>query len=172
MAIVIGVLLMKNITPGPDIFVKQADLAYSIYLIFILANLVLLPIGFLAIKTGKIIIRIPPRVLLPIILLFCIVGAFALNGSYFDITTMLFMGLLGFALERWQIPLAPVVLGLILGPVLEERFIQVMTGSDGFFDGLLNIERPLTLGLGLTFILVWGFTILGELKNFLKNRRS
>ena len=154
-AIVIGVLLMKNITPGPEIFEKQAPLVYSIYLIFILANLVLIPIGFLAIKAGGFIVRIPRRVLLPIILLFCVLGSYALNSSYFDIGTMLVMGLLGFVLERRKIPLAPVVLGLILGPPLEERFIQTITGSDGSLAGFLDPQRPLALGLAAVFALVW-----------------
>ena len=123
-AIVIGVLLMKNIKPGPEIFEKQAALVYSIFLIFFLANLVLLPIGFLAIKAGGYVVKIPRRILLPVILLFCVIGSYAINGSYFDIGVMLAMGILGFVLERRQIPLGPVVLGIILGGPLEERFIS------------------------------------------------
>ena len=154
-AIVIGVLLMKNITPGPEIFVKQASLVYGIYLIFILANLVLIPVGFVAIKAGGYIVRIPRRVLLPIILLFCILGSYALNASYFDVGTMLVMGLLGFVLERRKFPLAPIVLGLILGPPLEERFIQTVTGADGMLSAFFNPERPVALGLGLVFVAFW-----------------
>jgi len=154
-AIVIGVLLMKNITPGPEIFVKQASLVYGIYLIFILANLVLIPVGFVAIKAGGYIVRIPRRVLLPIILLFCILGSYALNASYFDVGTMLVMGLLGFVLERRKFPLAPIVLGLILGPPLEERFIQTVTGADGVLSAFFNPERPVALGLGLVFVALW-----------------
>jgi TctA family transporter len=167
-AIVIGVLMMKNITPGPDIFIKQASLVYAIYLIFILANLVLLPIGLLAIKAGTTVVRIPRRVLMPIILLFCVVGSYALNGSYFDIVTMLIMGLLGFILERHKIPLAPVVLGLLLGPVVEERFIQVMTGADGFIGGFLNSDRPVALGLGLGFFLLWSTIIFAGGKKLIR----
>jgi TctA family transporter len=159
-AIVIGVLLMKNITPGPDIFVKQAGLVYSIYLLFILANLVLLPIGMLAIKAGSNIVRVPRRILLPVILLFCIVGSYALNGSYFDVVTMLAMAVLGFILERRNIPLAPVVLGLILGPALEEGFVQTMTGSDGFLNAFLNPDRPVALVLGIVFITLWLSTVI------------
>ena len=163
-AIVIGVLLMKNITPGPDIFAKQASLVYSIYLIFILANLILIPIGLVAIKTGSAIVRVPRRILLPTILLFCIVGSFALNAAYFDVITMLLMGLLGFFLERRRIPLAPVVLGLILGPALEERFIQTMTGSSNFIEGFLAPARPVALGLGIAFLLLWATTIAVNVK--------
>lgn len=158
-AIVIGVLLMKNITPGPDIFTKQTELVYSIYVIFILANVILLPVGFLAIKAASHLIRIPRAILLPAILLFCIVGSYALNASYVDVIVMLTMGVLGFGLERHRVPLAPIVLGLILGPMVEERFIQIMTGSDSLIAGFLNPQRPLALGLAMVFALVWISTI-------------
>ncbi len=128
-AIVMGVLLMKNIKPGPEIFEKQAVLVYSIFLIFFLANLFLIAAGFLAIKAGGYVVRIPRKILLPLILLFCVIGSYAINGSYFDIGVMLAMGGLGFALERRQIPLGPVVLGIILGGPLEERFIQTLSSS-------------------------------------------
>nr|MBC8218497.1 tripartite tricarboxylate transporter permease [Planctomycetota bacterium] len=97
-AIVIGVLLMKNITPGPDIFIKQTELVYSIYVIFILANIMLIPVGFAAIKAASRLVRIPKAILLPAILLFCIVGSYSLNARYIDVTVMLVMGVLGFVL--------------------------------------------------------------------------
>ncbi|MHC4118145.1 MAG: tripartite tricarboxylate transporter permease [Planctomycetota bacterium] len=126
-AIVIGVLLMKNITPGPDIFTKQTELVYSIYMVFILANIMLIPVGFAAVKAASRLVRIPRAILLPAIVLFCIVGSYSLNASYLDVTVMLIMGVLGFVLERYRVPLAPIVLALILGPMVEERFIQIIT---------------------------------------------
>lgn len=152
-AIAIGVLMMKNVKPGPEIFEKQAALVYSIYLVFVLANLLLIPIGLLAIKAGGYVVRVPRRVLLPIILLFCVIGSYAINGSYFDVGIMLGLGLLGFLLERREIPLGPIVLGIILGGPLEERFIQTVTGSDGSL--LAFFSRPLAAVLGAVCILVW-----------------
>jgi TctA family transporter len=154
-AIVIGVLLMKNITPGPDIFTKQADLVYSIYVIFILANIILIPVGFAAIKAASRLVRIPRAFLLPAILLFCIVGSYSLNASYLDVAVMLIMGVLGFILERRRVPLAPIVLALILGPMVEERFIQIVTGSDGSFAAFVDPQRPLALALAGIFAMVW-----------------
>ena len=152
-AIVIGVLLMKNVKPGPEIFEKQAVLVYSLYILFILANLILLPVGLLAIKAGGYIVRVPQRVLLPMILLACVVGAYAVNESYFDIGIMLGMGVLGFLLERWQIPIGPIVLGIVLGGPLEERFIQTLTGADGSLLAFFN--RPLSAILGTVAIALW-----------------
>lgn len=152
-AIVIGVLLMKNLNPGPDIFLNQPVLVYSIYLAFILANVALLLVGYFAIKTGRFVVKVPQRVLLPMIVIFCIIGSYAMQGSYFDVGIMLFMGLLGFLLERWEIPLGPVVLGIILGGPLEERFIQTLTGSEGVILPFFN--RPIAAVLGIGFLALW-----------------
>ena len=152
-AIVIGVLLMKNIKPGPDIFETQGHLVYSIYVMFLLANVVLLPIGLLAIKAGGYVVRVPRHVLLPVILLFCVIGSYAINGSYFDVGVMLVMGVLGFVLERHRVPLGPVVLGIILGGPLEERFIQTLMGSGG--NWLAFFSRPAAAALGGICILLW-----------------
>jgi len=152
-AIVIGVLLMKNVKPGPEIFEKQAVLVYSLYILFILSNLILIPIGLLAIKAGGYVVRVPQRVLLPIILLACVVGSYSINGSTFDIWVMLAMGLLGFMLERQQIPVGPVVLGIVLGGPLEERFIQTLTGAGGSPLGF--VDRPLSAALAIMAIALW-----------------
>ncbi len=159
-AIVIGVLLMKNITPGPEIFKEQGGLVYSIYLIFLLANIALIPIGLLAIKVGGYVVRVPRRVLLPVILLFCVIGSYAINANSFDVGIMLAMGLLGFVLERRQIPLGPVVLGIILGGPLEERFIQTLSKYDSspaaFFGFLPEGKfRLVSLLLGILCISIW-----------------
>jgi TctA family transporter len=152
-AIVIGVLLMKNIRPGPDVFQHQAAIVYGIFFTFILANLILLPVGLVATKLAGRIVRTPRQVLLPAILLFCVVGAFALNGSTFDIWLMLVMGIIGFFLERHGVPLGPVVLGLILGGPLEERFVQTLTGADGSWLGF--VARPLAATLAGVCCLPW-----------------
>ncbi|SMO81192.1 tripartite tricarboxylate transporter permease [Fodinibius sediminis] len=161
-AIMIGVLLMKNLNPGPEIFVNQPVLVYSIYVAFIAANIALLVVGYFAIKAGRFVIRIPQRILLPVILLFCIIGSYAIQGSYFDIVIMLFMGVLGFFLERRAIPLGPIVLGIILGGPLEERFIQTITGSEGLI--LPFFDRPVAAILGIGFLVLWGWTIWSSRK--------
>jgi TctA family transporter len=152
-AIVIGVLMMKNLKPGPDIFTVHSTFVYSLYLLFVLANLVLLPVGLLAIRLGKNILRAPRRILMPAILLACVLGSYAINGSHFDIGVMLVMGVLGFVLERREIPLGPIVLGIILGGPLEERFVQTATGAGGSLLGFVN--RPLAALLAACLLGLW-----------------
>ncbi len=161
-AIVIGVLYMKNLKPGPEIFEQQGALVYSIYFIFILANLVLLPVGWMAIKLGSQVLRIPRRILLPVIVLFCIVGAFAANASMFDVALMLVFGLLGVICERWGISIGALVLGLILGGPLEERFVQSLAGGQGSL--LAFVDRPVAALLAVACLLIWGSVAVNLLK--------
>lgn len=157
-AIVIGVLMMKNITPGPSIFAEQAPLVYGIYLLFVAASLVLIPVGLAAIWCGGWVVRVPQRVLMPLIAVFCVVGSYAINGSYFDVAVMLVLGALGFVYERFSIPLAPVVLGIILGGPLEERFIQTLSGADGSLLGF--VDRPGSAVLAAVFAAIWLWPLL------------
>ena len=153
-AIVIGVLLMKNITPGPRIFTdpEQSVLVYSIYWCFILANLVLIPVGILAVRASAQLVRVPRSILLPVILLFCFLGSFAIRGSYFDVWVMLAMGVLGLLLEARTVPLGPVVLGIILGARLEEAFVQSLAKSTSALD---FVSRPAAAALAAVCFLLW-----------------
>jgi len=153
-ALVIGILMMKDVTPGPGIFERDGGaLVMGIYVIFLVANLVLLPVGFLAIKAGSALVRVPQRILLPIILLCCVVGAYAVDSSRFDVGVMLGMGLLGFVLDQWRVPLGPVVLGIVLGEPLEQRFIGTLNTTDGSLRAF--IERPQSLVLAVLCLVLW-----------------
>ncbi len=152
-AIVIGVLYLKNMNPGPTIFMNNPEYIYAVFIIFILANLVMLPLGWAAIKGAKTILRIPREILMPCILMFCIVGAFAINNSAFGVTVMLVFGVLGFLMEENRIPVAPCILGIVLGPMVEENFVTSMIKSDGSF--LAFFERPIAGALGIATLLVW-----------------
>lgn len=169
-AIVIGVLYMKNLKPGPEIFEQQGSLVYSIYLIFILANVVLLPVGWCAINLGREVMRIPRRVLLPVILLFCIVGSFAVNGSSFDVMLMLSFGLLGVICERLKISIGALVLGLILGGPLEERFVQTLAGSQGSLTAF--VDRPVAAVLSVACLLLWASVAIKSIRNAMPSSES
>ena len=87
--IVIGVLYMKNMNPGPTLFTQNPQNIYAVYLLFIVANLIMIPLGWACIKVSKRILQVPRNILMPVILLFCIVGSFAINNTPFDIGVML-----------------------------------------------------------------------------------
>lgn len=152
-AIVLGIMMMKNLQPGPEIFEKQAVLVHSLFLVFVLANFALIPAGWLAVRASGALIRVPRYTLLPIIVLFCVLGSYAINGSAFDVGLMLGMGLLGFVLERHDVPVGPVVLGIILGGPLEERFVQALSASGG--SPAVFVARPAAALLACVAVGVW-----------------
>jgi TctA family transporter len=151
-AIVIGVLYIKGLNPGPTIFMEKAVEIYAIFMVFILANLIMLPLGVAAIKSAKQMLRAPRELLLPVILLFCIVGSFAINNSAFGVLLMLGFGILAYLMEENGFPVAPAILGMVLGAMLEENFISSMIKADGRL--LAFFERPIAGGLGALTVAV------------------
>jgi TctA family transporter len=157
-AIVVGVLIIKGITPGPMVFTSSGDLIWAVYLIFIMANLLMVPLGLAAIRLGRTILTVPPGLLYPVILLFCAVGAFATNNAIFDVWVILAVGILLWLMEGSGYPAAPLVLGLVLGKVLEEAFVNSMIKSGGDLGAFF--ERPLSTVLGILTLSVWAWPIL------------
>jgi TctA family transporter len=151
-AIVIGVLYIKGLNPGPSIFMSNSASIYAIFMVFILANLLLLPLGIAAIKGAKQLLRVPREVLMPVILLFCVVGSFAINNSVFGVVLMLVFGLSAYLMEDNGFPVAPAILGMVLGAMLEEHFIRAMIRADGSF--LTFFERPIAGSLGVLALVV------------------
>lgn len=152
-AIVIGVLYMKDMNPGPTVFIERPHMVNGVFLAFFLANLMMLPLGYLAIKLSRQILRLPHAALMPIIMLFCVVGSFAINNSAFDVILMLILGVAAFIMEENGFPIAPVILGIVLGVMVEDNFITSMIKSDGSF--LAFFERPIAAVLGVTTLLIW-----------------
>ena len=162
-AIAIGVLMMKNMAPGPTIFVNNPENVYALFLVFVIANLLMLPLGWAIIKVATRVLSVPRRILMPIILLFAIVGSYAINNSLFDVGVMLAFGVLAFVLEENDFPVAPVILGVVLGPLLEEYFINSMIKSDGSLIGLVN--RPIAAVLAAITIGIIGWTIVASVRS-------
>jgi putative tricarboxylic transport membrane protein len=125
---------------------------YAIFLVFILANLLMVPLGVAAIRGASQLLRAPRQVLMPVILLFCVVGSFAINNSLFGVVLMLVFGVAAFFMEENGFPVAPAILGMVLGSMLEEHFISSMIKADGRL--LAFFERPIAAGLGALTILV------------------
>jgi putative tricarboxylic transport membrane protein len=165
-AIVIGVLYIKGMNPGPTLFINNPANIYAVFLVFFLANLLLLPLGWAAIKAARRILAVPRNILMPIILLFCIVGSFAINNTAFAVIVILVFGVAAFFMEENGFPIAPAILGVILGSMLEEHFVTSMIKADGQL--LAFFERPIAAGLGVVTILVW----LLPLVRWLRSRRA
>ncbi|WFP17014.1 tripartite tricarboxylate transporter permease [Citricoccus muralis] len=152
-AILIGVLLVKGIEPGPNLFLTQTDTLYALYVIFILANLLLIPLGLMAIRTSGLILKLPRPVLMATIVALSVTGAYAINMSYLEIGVVVGLAVVGFFFERYGVPLAPVVLGIVLGPNLEANFMQSVIKTN--WDLLQFFTRPVSaILIGLTALVL------------------
>ncbi len=161
-AIAIGVLYMKGMNPGPMIFQQNPELLNAVFIAFFVANLLLLPLGYLAIRLSSQLLKIPSRMLMPAILIFCLVGSFAITNSVFGVVIMLAMGFVAYIMEENGFPIAPTILGIVLGSMLEEMFLSSMIKSDGDLSAFFS--RPIAATLGVLTILIWVVPLIKMLK--------
>ncbi len=154
-AILIGALMINGLAPGPMLFLTRPDLISTIYLGNIVSVLVFAVVGLLGAKYFAHLIRVPRYYLLPAIMIFCIIGSFAIRSTVFDIWVLLACGVLGYLLQKIGIMPAPIILGFVLGPILEDNFRRSLIMSKGDWSTFLT--RPISLAL----LLINLFILLG-----------
>ena len=169
-AIVIGVLYMKNMNPGPTIMLHAPELLYAVFITFFVANILMIPLGYAAIRLSRQILRVRRAVLMPIILIFCIVGAFAINNTVFGVGIILVLGLFAFFMEENRIPIAPAILGIVLGPLLERSFMTSMIKGGGDLGHFFS--RPIAAVLGLITLAIWAWVLVGWVLRAVRSRRA
>lgn len=147
-AILLGMFLAMGITPGPELFNKYSSLVVQIYLAFFLASVVIMPFGgYLSALIVNALLKIPMRVLMGMVLGLCVVGTYAVNNNPFDLYLLAILGALGFVLRQGGFPIGQVVLGMILGPLLEQHFMVSMIKTHWSFASFF--ERPVAILLAL-----------------------
>jgi TctA family transporter len=147
-AILLGMFLAFGITPGPDLFKNHAPLVFQIYGAFFLVSALLMPlVGYLSTFLVRAILQVPREVLMAVVLALCAVGAYAVNNNPFDLYLLAALGALGFVLRRGGFPLGQVVLGMVLGPLLEQHFMTSMIKTH--WNLFSFFERPLAVLLAL-----------------------
>lgn len=154
-AMLLGGLMIHGIQPGPMMFETNGDIAYAIFIALIIANALMLVMALAGLRVFAKILSAPRHYILSIVMVTCVVGAFAANNRMFDVYTLLFFGVLGFALLRMSIPLPPFILGFILGPVIETNLRSAMMSSRGSL--LPFFERPISsifLGLSVLYLVI------------------
>lgn len=152
-AILIGGLMIHGLVPGPMLFVDHPEIVSSIFLLMIMSNVFFFFIAFGMAKIINNILKLPYSVLMPIILVLCTIGSFAIRNSIFDIFLLLTFGILGYILGKLDIPCAPLVLGFILGPIMESNLRRGLLLSGGNI--FTFFTRPISAAfLILTIILL------------------
>jgi putative tricarboxylic transport membrane protein len=150
-AIMLGAFLIHGLQPGPLLFVQQPKLVYSIFVGMFLANLSIIIFAKLFIRYFSKVIELPYNILGPGIIIFCVVGTFALRNNFGDVWIMMIFAIIGFFMERHDYPLAPIILGIVLGPIAEENLRQAMIISDN--DPLALVSSPLSaILIGLSIL--------------------
>ena len=130
-AIAIGVLYMKGLNPGPTLFTERASSMYALYIIFIFANIIMIPLGIAMIRVAALVLRAPRASVMPVIVLLCAVGSFATGNNLFAVITVAAFGAIGYVMERNGYPVAAMVLGIVMGTMVEQSFVTSLIKSDG-----------------------------------------
>jgi TctA family transporter len=142
-ALVLGAMIMYNIRPGPMIFTENSEIISGLFAIAYISQILLLPIGYLGIRLFSWLLKMPRNLVMGGVILFSIVGSYALNNNPFDILIMTVFGVVGYFLEKNDIPLSPMILGIILGNLVENNLRIGLLKSDGsllpFFDNFVSI---------------------------------
>jgi len=142
-ALMIGALTIHGITPGPRVMTENADLFWGLVVSMWLGNLMLLVINLPMVRLWVRLLDVPYRFLFPAIVLFCCIGAYSVDNAAFDVALTAFFGVAGYFLMRYGFEPAPLVLGFVLGPAMEEYLRRALLLSRG--DAIVFVEQPLSL---------------------------
>jgi putative tricarboxylic transport membrane protein len=151
-AVILGALLVHGMRPGPLLFIQHTDVVYAVFIGMFFANLMFLGLGLGGAKVFSQILRVPTYVLSPIILVLCVVGTYALHNNMADVWIMLICGLVGYKMKEYGFAAAPIVLGLVLGELIEISLRRSLIVFDN--NAFIFFTRP----WALTFIVL---TVLG-----------
>jgi putative tricarboxylic transport membrane protein len=141
-AVMMGAFLIHGIQPGPLLFTKHPEQVYTIFAGMILANVVMIALGFLAALSFATLMRVPAPILSSMIVVFCFVGGFALRNDLADVWLTMLFGVAGFFMRRWDLPIPPLVMGIILGPMAEQYFLTSMVSHGN--DVTVFVTRPIS----------------------------
>jgi putative tricarboxylic transport membrane protein len=166
MAIFFSALIIHGIQPGPLLIKQHPDLFWGLVASLYLGNFLLLILNLPLIGIWVKLLKIPYKLLFPLILLFCLIGAYTLNNLSFDLYVMIFFGVMGWIMRKFGYEAAPLIMAYILGPMLENALRQSLLISGGSF--LIFITRPISgIALGFTFLL-----LLSNIFPYIKKRRE
>lgn len=153
-AVLMGALLIHGLQPGPTLFASDPTFVSWIYVSVLLALVATLAIGLGALRFAVLVTRVPPKLMLIFVAVFCVIGSFAIRNDMNDVYVMAVFGLIGWVFHLVKLPTTPLAFGLILGPILEENVRRSLMISGG--DWLVFLQRPVSLG----FVLISAMILL------------
>jgi putative tricarboxylic transport membrane protein len=146
-AIILGAFMLQGVQPGPQVFVSQPDLIYAIFASVFVSLIGMCLLGYFAIKALVKVLDFPEAAVSAFVVMFCFIGALAARNNINDLWTIVAFGAVGYLFEKFRFPIAPMVLGTILGPLAENYFLTAMISAEG--DWTTFFTRPVSLALML-----------------------
>jgi putative tricarboxylic transport membrane protein len=165
-AVLLGAFMIQGMAPGPTMFQEHGNIIYALFIGLMICNLGNLIIGRFFIRMAKNIFKVPEAILYPVIVLLCFVGTYAVDNSFFDVQAMLFFGILGYIMRKFNYPLPPLLIAFVLGPMLENALRQSLIMSSG--NVAIFLTRPISLG----FLVITVIGIIFIMINILKKSRQ
>ena len=150
-AVLIAALFIHGVRPGPMIMIEQPEFVYRVAAMLVLATIAIAVFGILLTRVFVLVLRIPRAWLMPVVFALCVIGPYALTQRVFDIYVMVAFGILGFLMRQMRYPVAPLVLGIILGDLLDKSLRRGLTLSDGSLEPFLT--RPVSAGFAAVIAL-------------------
>ena len=161
-SIILAGFQMHDVTPGPLLFKTSGELVYAILAAFILANVMFFIMEYFGLPIFTKMLSVPSTLLLPVVIVCCFVGSYCANNNSLDILIMVLFGLLGYVLKKYKYPLAPLVVGFILAPLLETYLTRSLMKTDGSF--LPIIQSPIAAVFLICTVIAVVYTAIGEIK--------
>ena len=152
-AVMLGALLIHNVQPSPSFIGDNPELAYAVFIAFFLAHFIMIGMQAFCLRAFLLVVRIPMYTLAAVILIYCAIGVFALNNVGFDIWTLFIFGVVGYVMRTLGFPLAPMILGVVLGHIAELNLSRALAISD---DLSLFVTRPWSL----FFLIIAAFSVV------------
>jgi len=161
-AVMLGALMLIGVRPGPLLFKQNPHIIHALFVGFMIAQFLILGLGLASLKVFPRILKVPISILFPIIFALCFLGAFSLNNSIYDMLVALIFGVIGYFLRKYGFPVAPMILGVILGPLAERELGKALIMSHGNWATL--VKSPIAL-------FFYGISILSITYSLLRLRR-
>ncbi len=155
-AVLLGALLIQGLAPGPRLFAERPDLMYSIFIGLFIINILMMFIGLVAIRFAARLIMVPTAVIVPTVMMLSFVGIYSVSSSFFNVGVLLGAGILGYVVRKLGYSIAPLSIGFVLGPILENALRQSLTIADGSFAEFFNTPIGLSIYAALVLTVLWG----------------
>ena len=170
-AVLLGAMLIHGIRPGPLIMVENPMYIYQVIVMTVLATVAMFILGLTMIKTLVKVLLIPRTKLMPLVFILCVVGSFSLMSRPYDIIIMVVFGLLGFLLREMEYPMAPLVLGIILGNILDTNLRRALVLSDGSLEPFFTRPISLTLFIAIMLVIISRLPVVQKMLRSIKGKK-